>query len=108
MIWLTAFLAGFLFALATWLMLHRDWLRIVFGVMVLGHGANLVLLSASGDPRGKLPPITGGDGVMVDPLPQALLLTAIVIGFAVVAFFISLVYRILSEGNSLQIEDLFE
>lgn len=108
MIWLTAFLAGFLFALATWLMLHRDWLRIVFGVMVLGHGANLVLLSASGEPGGKLPPITGGDGVMVDPLPQALLLTAIVIGFAVVAFFISLVYRILSEGNGLQIEDLFE
>ncbi|NDV63539.1 Na(+)/H(+) antiporter subunit C [Puniceicoccales bacterium CK1056] len=108
MIWITALLAGFLFALATWLILHRDWLRIIFGVMVLGHGANLVILSSSGDPRGKLPPITGGEANLADPLPQALLLTAIVIGFAVVAFFITLVYRILSDNGDLDLGELFD
>lgn len=108
MIWITALLAGFLFALATWLILHRDWLRIIFGVMILGHGANLVILASSGDPRGKLPPITGSEGAMTDPLPQALLLTAIVIGFAVVAYFIALVYRILSEHDGADLGDLFD
>lgn len=108
MIWITALLAGFLFALATWLILNRDWLRIIFGVMILGHGANLVILSSSGNPVGKLPPITGSETNLADPLPQALLLTAIVIGFAVVAFFITLVYRILSDNGDLDLGELFD
>jgi multicomponent Na+:H+ antiporter subunit C len=108
MIWITALLAGFLFALATWLILHRDWLRIIIGVMILGHGANLVILSSSGDPMGKLPPITGEAAALADPLPQALLLTAIVIGFAVVAYFITLIYRILADNGDLDLGDLFD
>lgn len=105
MIWITATLAGFMFAIATWLILHRSWLRILLGVMLLANAANLVILSSSGDPRGKLPPITEQAGPMVDPLPQALLLTAIVIGFAVFAYFLTLLYRMLAEGNR---EDLWK
>jgi multicomponent Na+:H+ antiporter subunit C len=108
MIWITALLAGFLFALATWLILHRGWLRILFGVMILGHGANLVILSSSGDPRDKLPPITGSPAAMVDPLPQALLLTAIVIGFAIVAYFITLLYRIFSDNGDADLGEMFD
>lgn len=108
MIWITATLIGFLFALAVWLILHRDWLRILFGVMILGHAANLIILSSSGDPSGKLPPITGGSSELADPLPQALLLTAIVIGFAVLAYFLTLVYRILSDHGSGGLDKLFD
>lgn len=108
MIWITAILVGFLFALAIWLILHRDWLRIIFGVMMIGHAANLIILSSSGDPSGKLPPITTEEGILVDPLPQALLLTAIVIGFAVLAYFLTLVYRILSDSKSEGLAQLFK
>jgi len=108
MIWITASLVGFLFALATWLILHREWLKILFGIMLIGHAANLAILSSSGDPNGKLPPITGKDAAMMDPLPQALLLTAIVIGFAIVAFFIALLYRILSVHGKSDLVSLFE
>jgi multicomponent Na+:H+ antiporter subunit C len=107
-IWTTAILAGFLFGLATWLILHRNWLRIAFGVMLLGHGANLVILSSSGNPDGRHPPITEGGVAMVDPLPQALLLTAIVIGFAVVAYFLTLIYRLKSCSSSSNVDSLFD
>jgi len=108
MIWITALLTGFLFALAVWLILHRDWLRILFGVMILGHAANLVILSSSGNPNGKLPPITDGATPMADPLPQALLLTAIVIGFAVIAYFLTLLYRMLSINEASDLDSLFD
>ena len=108
MIWITAFVVGFLFALATWLILQRSLLRILFGILILGHGANLAILSASGNPEGKLPPITGGATNLADPLPQALLLTAIVIGFAVVAYVVALLYRIILEHDKGDIVSLFE
>ena len=108
MIWITALLVGFLFALATWLILHRDWLRILFGVMLIGHGANLVILSSSGDPREKLPPITDKVAPLADPLPQALLLTAIVIGFAVIAYFLTLLYRMLADSGKADLGSLFD
>jgi multicomponent Na+:H+ antiporter subunit C len=108
MIWITALLVGFIFALATWLILHRDWLRILFGVMLIGHGANLVILSASGDPRHKLPPITDKVAPLADPLPQALLLTAIVIGFAVIAYFLTLLYRMLADSGKADLGSLFD
>jgi multicomponent Na+:H+ antiporter subunit C len=108
MIWITATLAGFLFAIAAWLILHRSWLRILLGVMIITNAANLVVLSSSGDPRGKLPPITETGKPMVDPLPQALLLTAIVIGFAVLAFFLTLLYRILADSDGEDLWKLFE
>lgn len=108
MIWVTASLIGFLFALAVWLLLHREWLRVLFGVMILGHAANLVILAASGDPRGKNPPITGQKiGPLADPLPQALLLTAIVIGFAVFAYVLTLLYRLMVEYEREDIDQLF-
>ena len=108
MIWTTAILAGFLFGLATWLILHRNWLRIAFGVILLGQGANLVILASSGNPGGLNPPITEAGPAMVDPLPQALLLTAIVIGFAVVAYFLTLVYGLQSGKSSTSMDSLFD
>jgi multicomponent Na+:H+ antiporter subunit C len=86
---LLAIAAAVLCSCGTYLVLQRQLSRIVIGVGLLGHGANtLLILSAGG--RGR-PPFGGGD--VTDPLPQALVLTAIVITFGVIAFLLALAYR---------------
>ncbi|MBA2318304.1 MAG: NADH-quinone oxidoreductase subunit K [Euzebyales bacterium] len=98
-----AVLVGVLFAVGTFLLLQRTLTRVIFGIAVLGHGANLLLLLAGG--RAGDPPLVEGSGEtrglvgasggagFVDPLPQALALTAIVISFGAVAFLLTLAYR---------------
>ncbi|HEX5367194.1 MAG TPA: NADH-quinone oxidoreductase subunit K [Acidimicrobiales bacterium] len=89
---LLAVTAGVLCASGTYLVLGRQLSRVVIGVGLLGHGANLVLVLSGGD--GGDPAFVGGDAArFADPLPQALVLTAIVITFGVVAFLLSLAYR---------------
>ncbi len=85
--------AAVLFGLGTWLVLQRRLVRIVIGLGLLGHGANLVLLQ-SGLVRGA-PPVLGEDGGarLADPMPQALALTAIVIAFGATAFLLALAHR---------------
>lgn len=67
------------------LLSHRFW-RVIIGTTFLSHAANLVLLSVGGYMPGVKPPILNGGGNYIDPLPQALILTAIVISFGVTAF----------------------
>ena len=75
------------------MILSKNLIRIVLGTAIYTHVANLVILAMSGF-NGKNVPIINGEGRnFVDPLPQALILTAIVIGFAVTAFLLVLVYR---------------
>ena len=82
-----------LFSLGTWLLLQRRLSRIIIGLGLIGHGANLLLL-LSGRRRGVAPFIGSTDGSRVaDPMPQALALTAIVISFGVSAFLLALAYR---------------
>lgn len=90
---LVAMVAGAGFYLCT----SRRMLRVLFGFLLLSNAANLVLIGISGDPTGRTSPVVpvdGVPGVHVDPLPQALILTAIVIGFAVAAYLTVLVYRL--------------
>lgn len=90
---LTAAVAAVLFGCGTWLLLQRRLTRIIIGIGLLGHGANLLLITAGGPP-GRAPVIgTGGDGAFADPLPQALALTAIVITFGITAFLLALGFR---------------
>ena len=84
-------LIGVLFASGTFLLLQRTLTRIVLGVALLGNGVNLLLV-ASGGREGEAP-IIGRDGPLTDPVPQALVLTAIVIGFALTAFLLALTWR---------------
>jgi multicomponent Na+:H+ antiporter subunit C len=91
MSYLVALTIGVLFAVGVYLLLQRSLTRIVIGMAFLGHGANLLLLAAGGQP-GR-PPIVGVDGRLADPLPQALALTAIVITLGVSAFLLTLAYR---------------
>lgn len=84
---------GILGTSGTYMLLERSLLRVVLGILLLGNAINLMLLAASG-PGGR-PPLLNRFGVdeISDPLPQALILTAIVISFAAVAFLLSLGYR---------------
>ncbi|GAB7038204.1 MULTISPECIES: Na(+)/H(+) antiporter subunit C [Catenuloplanes] len=85
-------LVGVLFAAGVVLLLERSLTRILVGVILLGHGANVLILSGG---RAGGPPIVGtvADEEMSDPLPQAMILTAIVITLAVTAFLLALAYR---------------
>ena len=79
-----------LYAAGVYLLLEQSVTRIIIGILLIGNATNLLLLSLSGPPGA--PPIAGS-GRSSDPLPQALILTAIVITFAVSAFLMALVYR---------------
>lgn len=81
---------GVLFACGLYLMLSRNLIRVLLGFLLVGHGTNLLLLS-SGSSGG--PPIVGSEGVQADPVPQALILTSIVITLAVVTFLLAMTYR---------------
>ncbi|ARO15983.1 putative monovalent cation/H+ antiporter subunit C (plasmid) [Ketogulonicigenium robustum] len=91
---IVALLSGFLVALAVWLMLSGNLLRFLFGLLLLSNGINLAILAAGRLTAGS-PPLLGAGGAlpaaqMANALPQALLLTAIVIGFGLFAFALAL------------------
>ncbi len=104
----TAILVGVLFATSTYLFLQKSFVRFLFGFVMLSNGANLFILSMSGSPDGKRPPVLSeGSGPAVDPLPQALVLTAIVIGFGLTVYLIMLLYRIFLDARTTNAEKLF-
>jgi multicomponent Na+:H+ antiporter subunit C len=84
--------AAALFALGTYLLLQRKLSRIIIGIGLLGHGANVLFVNAGR--RGEAPLIGRGDpNDFADPMPQALVLTAIVISFGVTALLLALAFR---------------
>lgn len=98
---------GVLFAAAIYLLMDRTLTRIMFGLMLFTNGANLLIIIMAG-PAG-VPPIVR-DGVAaeeyLDPLPQALTLTSIVISFAITAFLLALIYRswVLARRDEVQVD----
>jgi multicomponent Na+:H+ antiporter subunit C len=87
------FCTAVLFGLGTWLLLQRRLTRIIIGLGLMGHGANLLMM-LSGRRRGVAPFIGSMFGERyADPMPQALALTAIVISFGVGALLLALAYR---------------
>lgn len=107
MMWTHALIIGVLFTVGTYLILHRTLTRIVIGLAVLGHGANLLLLLAGGVP-GIPALVNGTDGVVSDPLPQALALTAIVITFGTTSFLLALSFRSWSLTRDDEVRDDIE
>ena len=82
-----------LYAAGVYLLLDRSLTRVLLGFLLLGNATNVLLLSASG-PAGEAPIVgDAGPGAMSDPLPQALILTAIVITFGVSAFLLAVIHR---------------
>jgi multicomponent Na+:H+ antiporter subunit C len=82
-----------LFTVGVYLLLERSLTRVLIGVILLGNGANLLFLVAGG--AAGRPPIVGAtpEGQMSDPLPQAMVLTAIVITLGLSAFLLAMAYR---------------
>ncbi|MGY1709353.1 sodium:proton antiporter [Geodermatophilus sp. SYSU D00758] len=82
---------GVLVAGGVYLVLHRGLVRVVIGFVLLGHGVNVLLLSAGGMDRRGLPLIGQGDPrAAADPLPQAFVLTAVVITFGITVYLLAL------------------
>jgi multicomponent Na+:H+ antiporter subunit C len=100
-----ALTVGLLYGVGTWLLLQRTLSRIILGLAMLTHGANLLLLLAGG--RAGRPPLTGdaGAGAYADPLPQALALTAVVITFGTTVFLLALAYRSFAATSSDEVQD---
>ncbi|MEO1237829.1 MAG: sodium:proton antiporter [Planctomycetota bacterium] len=109
------------FAVSVYLLLGRDLKGLAMGVFLLGHAANLSILAMSGSPVQpadteallKTTPIASYDtptqdalADMVDPLPQALILTAIVIGFAVMGFLLTLLVVTHRSAGTLEVDEL--
>lgn len=94
---LVAIMVGVLVSAAVYLMLARNVLRFLFGLVLISNAANLLIFAAGGltpeapplIPEGAYAPAAG----VANALPQALVLTAIVIGFGLFAFALALVFR---------------
>jgi multicomponent Na+:H+ antiporter subunit C len=87
-----ALVVGVLAAGGAYLILQRGIVRVTLGFVLLGHAANVLLLASGGLERRGVP-IVGASDVPGDPLPQAFVLTAIVIGFGLTAFLLALAFR---------------
>ncbi|MEM6392088.1 MAG: NADH-quinone oxidoreductase subunit K [Planctomycetota bacterium] len=112
-----------IFGTSIYLMLSKELKSVAMGVFLLGHAANLCILAQSGSPlivgddgmveSVKRPPILGqGEpaaaplDLLVDPLPQALILTAIVISFGVMAFLLTLLVKTSRSQGTLDLDEL--
>lgn len=94
-------LVGAFFAVAVYLILSKSIIRMLLGVAILGNAVNLLIFTAGRLTR-EIPPIVPEGHVQLhepfaNPLPQALILTAIVIGFALFTFLLVLGYRAYQE-----------
>lgn len=107
-----ATVVGALFALGTYLVLQRDLVRVVWGLAIVSQAANVYLLVMGGiaPASADAVPVLAGHGDHVpetaDPLVQALVLTAIVIGFGMTAFALVLSFRVYEEHGTLDLSAL--
>ena len=93
-------LNGVLVAVATYLVLSRKILRVIIGTAVLSHAVHLLILTIGGLKKGDVPLLSQSDGPYTDALPQVLILTAIVISFAVTALVLVLAYRMYKTNDA--------
>jgi multicomponent Na+:H+ antiporter subunit C len=105
-----AFVIGGLYAVGVYLMLRRNLAKLILGLAILTNAANLLIFTVSGLTRARSPLVPEGasqpTGPIADPLPQALILTAIVIGFGVLAFAMVLAYRAFQAVGSDDLDDM--
>ena len=107
---LLAILSGALFAAGVWLILRRSLARLLLGLILLSNAANLIILTAGGL-QPDAPAIIGDDAQVLDaaaadPLPQALVLTSIVIGLGVLALMVSMVIRLYEKHGTFDMSQI--
>ena len=103
MMFLLAIATGVIFGVGVYQLLQRDAIKLVLGYSLVLGATNLYLLGC-GTFSGRRAPYEEFAGVAVDPVPQALVLTAIVIGFAVASFLAALVLVVASRLRTLDID----
>jgi multicomponent Na+:H+ antiporter subunit C len=107
---LLAITVGSLFAAGLYMMLRRSAMKLIVGLVLVGHASNLLIFSAGRRIRGGAPLTDKGalqpEGPFTDPLPLALILTAIVISFAIVSYTIVLLRRTYDEVRTDDLDQL--
>ncbi len=106
-----ALVLGLLFAIGTFLVLRRDVVRVVWGITIITQATNIYLVTMGGI-SGSVPILAHGasadPATVANPLVQALVLTAIVIGFGTTAFALVLTYRVYEEHGTIDLSELGE
>lgn len=107
---ITALVAGALLAASFYLLMRRNLLRFVIGLIILANAVNLVIFTMGRLTREEPPLIPYGEkvitGAYANPLPQALILTAIVISFGLLAFTLVLVYRNFAANETIESDEV--
>jgi multicomponent Na+:H+ antiporter subunit C len=107
---LLAAAAGFLYAAGIYLMLRRRLAQLIIGLGLLSNGTNVLIFTAGSLTRAR-PPVLPSDADRLvppyaDPVPQALVLTAIVIGFGLLAFSLVLAHRVHSSAGTDDVDEI--
>lgn len=106
---INSLIVGFAVAAGIYCILRRSLLRFVIGIALLGQAINVLVFTSGGLTSGAPPIIQAGEktinGPFADPLPQALVLTAIVIGFGLLVFTLALAQRAISSAGTDDIEE---
>lgn len=100
-------MVGLLVGCSVYLILQTSFVRILLGFAMLSNAVNMTVLMMSGSPDERKAPVVIGEGPFVDPLPQALVLTAIVIGFGVLGYMVMLFYRLFKAYGTTNAEEVF-
>ena len=107
---LHAILIGALFGAGIYMMLRRSLVRLLFGLVLISHAVNLLIFTAGGLVRANEPLVPPGATApppgYADPIPQALVLTAIVIGFGLLAFTCVLVKQVVGAAGTDDVDEL--
>jgi multicomponent Na+:H+ antiporter subunit C len=99
-------LVGILVAVGTYLVLSKQVIKVIVGTAILSHAVHLLILTMGGLKNGNAPLLSESDGPFTDALPQALILTAIVISFAVTALLLVVAYRMYKTNGTGNLEEL--
>jgi multicomponent Na+:H+ antiporter subunit C len=107
---IVAILIGLLYSAGIYMMLRRSMVKLLIGLILLGNGANMLIFLLGRITKGK-PPVIPEDSaffteIYADPIPQALILTAIVISFGLQAFAITLLKQVYKVTDSDDLDDL--
>jgi multicomponent Na+:H+ antiporter subunit C len=106
-----AILVGVLSACGIFLLLRRNIVKFLFGLALISQAVNLAIFTAGGVVRFRPPLIEAGQKELLygaaDPLPQALILTAIVIGFGILVFSMVLILRTYQTGQQVDLDKIW-
>lgn len=104
---LLSILVGFLMAVSVWLMLSRNLVKFLFGLVLISNVANLIIFISGGLTQGA-PPLIGDPSTVAyaNSLPQALVLTAIVIGFGLVSFTLILALKAYQAIGTVNVDEM--